>query len=196
MMTLAEVSPVATGLLPLADLKDHLRLPDGFPDDGSFDTRLEQSVRAAMATAEARTGKALYRRQFRWGFEDWNGCERVSMPVAPLISLDGVSVLHADGSVSAMNVSDFSTVVDIHRPSLLPKGAHFPTLSTGAMVEVLFTAGFATAWAEVPADLREAVLILAVDYFDAPNGTPMGLAPAVQALLQRYRGVSLGRIGG
>ena len=104
--------------------------------------------------------------------------------------------MHADGTATALDTSDFTTLTDIHRPVLLPKGAHFPTLARGAMVEVLFSAGFGATWPDVPADLREAVLILAVDYFDAPNGTPVGLTPSVQALLHRHRGLSLGRIGG
>ena len=196
MMTLAEMSPVASTVLPLAHLKDHLRLPDGFPDDGSFDARLEQSLRAALATAEARTGKALFQRQFRWSFEGWGGADRMPIPAAPITSLDAVAIVDADGTTTPLGTSDFTTMTDIHKPALLPRGAHFPALATGSMVEVLFTAGFATAWDGVPPDLREAVLILAVDYFDAPQGAAIGLPPAVKVLLQRYRGLSLGRIGG
>ena len=196
MMTLAETNPVATGLLPLGDLKDHLRLPDGFPDDGSFDARIEQSLRAALSTAEARTGKALFQRQFRWSFEDWRGQDRMPVPTAPLVSLDGVSLLQPDGSITALDTASFTTIKDIHRPALLPKAAHFPTLARGTSVEILLTAGFGATWSLIPPDLREAVLILAVDYFDTPAGAPLGAAPAVVALLQRYRGLTLGRIGG
>ena len=163
---------------------------------GAFDARIEQSLRAALATAEARTGKALFQRQFRWSFEDWRGHDRMAMPTAPLVSLDGVSLIHGDGSVTGLDTADFATIKDIHRPALLPKAAHFPTLATGTVVEILLTAGFGATWSDVPPDLREAVLILAVDYFDTPSGATLGVAPAVLALLQRYRGLSLGRIGG
>ncbi|MEO1155335.1 MAG: hypothetical protein AAFX59_15965, partial [Pseudomonadota bacterium] len=107
MMTLAEMSPVASGLLPLDDLKDHLRLPAGFPDDGSFDARLEQSFRAAMAAAEARIGKALLLRSFVWRFESWAGLERMHVPTAPLVSLDSVSILAPDGSTTVLDTDAF-----------------------------------------------------------------------------------------
>lgn len=195
-MTLAELSPVDSSLLPFAELKDQLRLPAGFPDDGSFDDRLAQSLRTGLAVAEARTGKALFIRQFRWTFESWGDGDRLLMPMAPLVSLDAITLMHADGTSSALNVDDFTTITDIHKPALLPRGSRFPTLAQGSVVDATFTAGFGASWASVPADLREAVLIMAADCFDGANGAGTEPSSAVMTLLQRYRGLSLGRIGG
>lgn len=193
-MTLAEIEPVAAELLPLGILRDHLRLPDGFPDDGSFDERLEQSLRAGLETVERRTGKALFARQFRWQVPDWSGKERVTIPVGPVIGLFAAQVIAADGVSTALDLDALTTVADVHGPALLPNGTQFPAIPRGHSVEIVFSAGYATGWAGLPADLREAVLILAADFFeDRASAVPPG---PVEALLQRYRGLSLGRIGG
>lgn len=195
MMTLAEISPVASSLLPLPQLKDQLRLPTGIADDGSLDDRLEQSLRAGLAVAEARTGKALFVRQFRWTIESWGKTDRLEMPAAPLVSLDEITLRSAQGNITVLDVADYAVIRDLHNPALLAMAGAFPTLSKGTMVELLFTAGLSATWDTMPADLREAVLIMAVDCFDG-NTASTAPAPAVQALLQRYRGLSLGRIGG
>ncbi|MEM9318316.1 MAG: hypothetical protein AAGA70_04850 [Pseudomonadota bacterium] len=194
MMNLAELQPVATAALPLAELKDHLRLPDGFPDDGSFDDRLEQSLRAGLALAEARTGKALLMRQFQWQVEAWGG-DRIALPVAPLVTLNSVAIRDFDGSANTIELTQFGVISDLHRPALVPRSGAFPTLAGGAVAELIFTAGFGADWTGVPPDLREAVLIMAVDFFDAPLGQAPGMTPSVNALLQRYRALSIGKIG-
>lgn len=193
MMTLAELSPVASAALPLSDLRDHLRLPQGFPDDGSFDGRLEQSLRAGLAAAEARIGKALFTRSFQWGFDGWSGRDCMAMPIAPFVSLGAVALRRADGALDMLDVDNFTVIKDRHRPAICPQAGLFPTLSLGTTVEVTFDAGFGASWVDIPADLREAVLIMAVDYYDAPEGA--GVAPAAQMLLDRHKGLSLGRIG-
>lgn len=196
MMHLAEIQPVATAALPLATLKDHLRLPDGFPDGASTDAKLEQSLRASLGSVEARTGKALFVRQFRWRISDWGRSDRVTVPVAPVVSLDAAMILAPGAADEVLDVADFIVMTDIHKPAMLPRATQFPVLARGAEAEFTLSAGFAASWDGIPADLREATLILAADYFDASTDAATKPSPAVEAVLQRYRGLSLGRIGG
>ncbi|MBF9036029.1 hypothetical protein HKCCE2091_17420 [Rhodobacterales bacterium HKCCE2091] len=198
MMNLVEIAPVDAGLLPLAALKEQLRLPAGFSDDGSADGKLTASLRAAIAAVEARTGKALLRRQFLFRVSDWAETDRQPLPVGPVASLDQFTVVKRDGTVEGMDLAAFRIVPDSHRPALAPVGSSLPTLPTGGRAELRITAGFAAAWTGVPPDLAEAVLILAADYFDMPQTdgarTP-GMPAAVQVLLEPHRSLGLRRIG-
>ena len=72
-MMLSELTTVPAGALPVQALKDHLRLGSGFADDGMQDALIEGYLRAAMAAIEARIGKVLIARRFRWVLEDWRG---------------------------------------------------------------------------------------------------------------------------
>ena len=60
MMLIEETAPAAEAL-PIAALREHLRLGTGFEiaDDTAEDMALAGFLRAAIATIEARTGKVL-----------------------------------------------------------------------------------------------------------------------------------------
>ena len=64
-----------------------------------------------------------------------------------------------------------------------------PASPTGGAAGVLFEAGFGAAWSDVPADLAQAVLLLAAEFYEAriEDGARSGLPLAVQALIERWR---------
>ena len=81
-MMLVEETTVPPSALPVTQFKDHLRLGSGFSDDGLQDGLLESFLRAAMAAIEARTGKILIEREFRWTLNAWRNGARQALPVA------------------------------------------------------------------------------------------------------------------
>jgi len=61
------------------------------------------------------------------------------------------------------------------------------------VVEIAFTAGFGPDWQDSPADLRQAVLLLAAQFYEGRDtGTAAGLDHGVAALLARWRDLRLG----
>ena len=65
-------------------------------------------------------------------------------------------------------------------------------MPTDGRVEIVFDAGFGAVWAQVPADLQQAVLLLAAQYYERRNdftGAVGGLPQPVQALIERWRTV-------
>ena len=83
-MILVELTTVPATALPVAEFAAHLHLGTGFADDGSQDQVLESYLRAAIAAIEARTGKALIRRQFSWQLTVWRDAREQGLPVAPV----------------------------------------------------------------------------------------------------------------
>ncbi|MGB1209276.1 MAG: head-tail connector protein, partial [Paracoccaceae bacterium] len=68
-------------------------------------------------------------------------------------------------------------------------------IPTGGMAQIHFTAGFGPTFGDVPADLRQAVLLLAAHYYEYRDETALseGCMPfGVTALLARYRKMRLG----
>ena len=77
---------------------------------------------------------------------------------------------------------------------LRPAGALLPVVPTGSSLRLRFTAGYAEAWEELPADLGQAVLLLAAHYYEYRNETALsdGCMPfGVTSLVQRYRPLRL-----
>ena len=70
-MLLTELNQTASADLPVAGLKDHLRLGTAFGVDGLQDGLIEAHLRAAIAVIEARIGKALLTRNFKLTLPDW-----------------------------------------------------------------------------------------------------------------------------
>jgi uncharacterized phiE125 gp8 family phage protein len=69
-----------------------------------------------------------------------------------------------------------------------------PVIPLGGRVEISFTAGFGVAWADVPADLRQAVMLLAAQFYETRHDVGDGVAGlpvAVQALIERWRTVRI-----
>ncbi|WP_145103293.1 head-tail connector protein [Cereibacter sediminicola] len=193
-MMLIEQTAVPDGALPVARLKEHLRLGSGFGEEGLQDGLLASFLRAAMTTIEGRTGKVLLARRYLLVLDDWRTDEAQALPVAPVSEV--ISVVRVDGQDRAMPVSPslWRLVRDQHRPKLMPRVGLLPSVPEGGRVEILFDAGFGESWAEVPPDLAQAVMLLAADYYEnryEPGLSAAGLPRQVATLIERWRTVRL-----
>src|SRR5690606_19825281 len=83
-MDLYETSVVDDGDLPVAAFRAHLRLGTGFADEATGDPLLVHYLRAAIATIEGRTGKALLARGFKLILPRWRWVDAQALPVAPV----------------------------------------------------------------------------------------------------------------
>tara|TARA_R110002096_G_scaffold155130_22_gene319463 strand:- start:3175 stop:3768 length:594 start_codon:yes stop_codon:yes gene_type:complete len=189
-MMLVEQTTVPAAVLPVAALKNHLRLGTGFADDGMQDTLVESYLRAALAAIEGRTGKALISRDFRWSLEDWRDGGEQALPVAPVSRVVTVSLLNAQQIAEVVPANLYRLLQDTHRPKIQASGYLLPQVPMGGGIEIVFTAGFGPAWAEVPADLAQAVMLLAAEYYERRHESDdRGLPFGVVTLIERWRTV-------
>jgi uncharacterized phiE125 gp8 family phage protein len=83
---------------------------------------------------------------------------------------------------------------DAHRPVLRPVGTLLPMVPTGGVAEIVFRAGYGGGWGDLPADLGQAVLMLAAHFYEHRAETALreGCMPfGVASLIERYRKVRL-----
>ena len=191
---LNEETAVPQGALPLDEFKAHLRLGTGFAEGDIQDAVLETYLRAAIAAIEARTGKILIMRSFRWQLADWRDQQGQPLPVAPVETVTGVMVLDRDGLERAADPGLYSLRKDAMRPVLQPRGGALPAVPSGGHLLVRFEAGMGADWGALPADLGHAVLLLASHYYEFRHEMNLGDAVmpyGVSALIERYRTVRL-----
>ena len=192
-MMLVEETTVPQSVLPVAQFKDHMRLGSGFSDDGLQDGVLESYLRAAIAAIEARTGKILIARDFSWTLTGWRDARRQPLPVAPVSAISEVALIAMNGDETAVT-DGWYLEPDMQRPSLKASGASLPTVPTNGRVRIGLLAGFGPEWSDLPADLGQAVLMLAAHFyeyrFDVARGTP-AMPFGVNALIEHYRTVRL-----
>jgi uncharacterized phiE125 gp8 family phage protein len=192
-MMLTEVTPVPSLALPVEEMKDHLRLGSGFADDGLQDGLIETYLRAAMAAIEGRIGKMLFQRRFLWVLECWRDDEQ-ALPVAPVTGIVSVTLVDAAGGTVVVRAASYRLIPDLHRPRLAGKGTSLPVIPSEGSVKVLFDAGFGAAWTDIPVDLRQAVLLLAGEFYEHrhDDGTQVaGLPFGVVTLIERWRTVRI-----
>lgn len=191
-MMLSEETEVAAAALPVADFKDHLRLGTGFADDGQQDALAESYLRAALAAIEGRIGKALLQRSFSLVLEDWRDPGEQPLPLAPVQAVGSVALVDAAGVQTVVDPGLYRLVKDLQRPRIAAVGVLLPQVPNDGRVEIGFDAGFGPAWGDVPADLRQAVFLLAAQYYESRHeGVPgAGAMPfGVMALIERWRTV-------
>lgn len=190
-MMLTEISPASAASLPVQAMKDHLRLGSGFGQDGLQDGLIEAHLRAAMAAIEGRIGKVILSRSFKLVLEDWRDSGEQPLPVAPVTALTSVTLIDAAAVATLVSAARYRLVADQHRPKLAAAGLLLPSVPSDGRIEIVFVAGFGAAWSAVPADLAQAVLLLAAEYYENRFGQsgPVGLPAPVQALIERWRTV-------
>lgn len=187
-MLLSELSQSPTTALPIAVLKDHMRLGTAFGTDTLQDGLLEAHLRASMASIEARIGKVLLTRSYRLTLPDWRSLSEQALPLAPVAEVISVSVF--DLANVETPITRFKLIQDTHRPKLVATGLLFAAVPTDGRLEIIFNAGFGPEWGNVPPDLAQAVLLLAAQYYEARHdGQVTGLPLAVQSLIEPWRNV-------
>ncbi len=193
-MMLVEETTVPQAALPVAQFKDHLRLGSGFADDGLQDTVLEGYLRASLAAIEARTGKILIEREFSWTLTAWRSEQRQPLPVAPVNAITALMLIDMGGDETFADGDAWMLEPDNQRPSLNATTASLPSVPVNGSVRIGMLAGFGPEWGDLPADLAQAVMMLAAHFYEYRHDTTQGTPPmpfGVSSLIERYRTVRL-----
>jgi uncharacterized phiE125 gp8 family phage protein len=192
-MHLTELTPIPAASLPVAAFRDHLRQSSGFADAVSDDALLVQYLRAAIAQVEGRTGRALLARDFALRLTRWRDGYAQALTIAPVSAVTSVTLLDAGGGETLVAPQIYILQADSARPRLVAAGTALPMIPTGGSVVIVLTAGFGPVWEDIPADLRQAVLLLAAQYYEGRDtGGSADMDFGVRALLERWRDIRLG----
>jgi uncharacterized phiE125 gp8 family phage protein len=195
---LIEETNVPDAALPIAAFKAHMRMGSGFDEDTLQDVVLASFLRAAMAAVEARTGKVLMEREFTMVSSAQHNGDIIPFTVAPVTLIADVNLVSRGGIEQTVDTDVYWLERDGHLPRLRAVGASLPQPETGGELRVRFMAGFGVEWDDVPADMQQAVLMLASHYYEYRHDTALsdGCMPfGVASLIERFRRLRLGRSG-
>ncbi len=193
-MMLIEQTQVSDTALPVAEFRDHLQLGTGFADDGLQDAVLLAQLRAALVAIEADTGKAILTRTYQYVVTAWWDPSRQSLPVAPVSAVQSLTITNLGADDTVVDPNAYRLKRDTHAPMVIANGWSLPTIPVGGTAEIVFEAGYGAAWGDAPADLRQAVLMLAAHFYEnrAVAGARTHVMPAgPAAICARHKPIRL-----
>lgn len=189
-MIVTERTSIPDAALPLDAFKAHLRLGRGFGTEHLQDALLLGFLRASLAAIETRTAKVLIARAYSFTLTRWRDPTGEPLPLLPVTSVEAVFLVNADGTEVALPEASYHLEPDAQSALLRPNGACLPTLPTHGHVRIDFTAGLAETFDGLPADLAQAVMLLAAHYYEHRDDTGLhrGCMPfGVTSLIERHR---------
>ena len=193
-MMLVEETTVPLSALPVATFQDHMRMGSGFSDDGMQNGLLEGFLRAAVAAIEARTGKITIERTFSLSLTAWRNTAAQPLPLAPVSAIIDVALLDRAGAETIVASDSYRLLKDAHRPKLEAMGAALPRIPQGGSVRIHLSAGYGPDWSDLPADLAQAILMLAAHYYEFRHdnfGSGRAMPYGVSSLIERFRNIRL-----
>jgi len=154
-MPLALITPPAVEPISLAEAKLHARV-----DDSDRDTLITVFIKSAREAAEHELGRALITQTWRLTLDEFP-CAEIELPkpkVLSIVSVGYVDTAGADQTVSAANY----TLDSAQLPGWVLPAQDFSWPSTDDIanaVRVDFTAGYGPAATDVPASVRQWMLL-------------------------------------
>ena len=182
------VEPVA-----LADAKAHLRI-DGTDEDALLGSLIVTS----RLHVEALTSLALIMQSWSYFIDTWPRSPSVKLPLRPVQSIAAVRIYDRNAVVTTLDPETY-LLDGTTTPARLVRqdGVAWPHPRRVAnSIEIAFTAGFGNAATDVPAPIRQAIMLLIAHWYEHRSPFEVGVQaqpppPTVTDLLAPYRRVRL-----
>lgn len=176
----------------LDEVKSHLRI-----DGASEDALLASLVLTSRLHIETALGLALMTQGWSFVLDAWPAGGVVSFPIAPVLAIDEIRVRDGNGGADTI-AADRYEFAGAGRPQrVVCRDGRWPSPGTRvAGIEIDFTAGYGANPDDVPAPVRQALLLLVAHWYEHRDpfeiGAPQTHVPsAVSRLLAPYRAVRL-----
>jgi uncharacterized phiE125 gp8 family phage protein len=187
-MTATLITGPALEPVSLVDVKAHLRI-----DHDDDDSLLTAAIVSARVHVEAATRRVLIEQEWRIHLDRWPRKRILSVPVAPLISVDAVRIFDEAGVATLVDEDEFE-VDAASAPGRLVLGATTPSPVGRAVngIEIDVTAGYGATTLDVPSPLRHATMMLVAHWYEHRGAVGHDLAVlsaplGFEALIAPYR---------
>lgn len=170
-MALELVTPPATPVVDLADLKRHVVAED-FTDDDAYLTSLELAAVSFLDGHTGLLGRCLNNQTWRLSYDCFPS-GALKIPLGPVTAVDSVQYTDTDGVVQTWDSANY--VVDTEGPEgwVVPVDEWPDTQDTVNAVQVTFQAG-----GDIPEAVKQAIRMLVADWYEFRH-TPMKNATSI-----------------
>jgi uncharacterized phiE125 gp8 family phage protein len=191
-MALVLTAAPAAEPISLAEAKAHLRI-----DEDDEDTLIASLIAAARMFVERTLGLALVTQGWSYFLDFWPRSTCVTLPISPVQAVGAVTLHDTDGGATMVNAEGYAVDALSSPARLVFKSAPPPVVPRELNAfEIGFTAGYGDAASDVPAPIRQALILLVAHWFERREPVVLGLGAqevptTVAGLLLPYRRVRL-----
>jgi uncharacterized phiE125 gp8 family phage protein len=173
----------ATEIFTLQEVKDYLKV-----DDSTEDTLIATLLQSARQAAERYLNQALITQTITEKL-DYLRLSTIYLSVSPVISVTSFQYADSQNTVQTYNASNY-IVDNFEKPARLSLayGKTWPTLYGNINdVTITYTAGYGSEPSSVPAQIKQAILLMLTDAYDNRQDYVKKLPTASEYLLDQYR---------
>ena len=173
--------------ISVADAKTHLRV-----DTIAEDILIASLILTSRLHIEAALGLSLITQSWQLTFDAFPDGNAVALPLHPISAITAVRTTASDGTITTLSAA--STLFDPGPPARIVRtGPSWPHITAAANgITIGFTAGFGSNATDVPAPIRQAMLLLVAHWYEHRDPIEIGepdtaIPKAVSELLKPYR---------
>ena len=186
-MALVLTSAPAQEPVTVSEAKAHLRV-----DGEAEDALIASLILTSRLHIESALGLALITQSWRVTYDRWPEAPQIELPLHPLQSVDEVRVIDPAGDATVVSASQYLVDIASQPPRLIRRTAIAVPGQPARGIEIDFTAGFGDDPDDVPAPIRQALLLLVAHWYEHRDPIEVGAADtavpaAVSQLLLPYR---------
>jgi uncharacterized phiE125 gp8 family phage protein len=191
-MALVLTAAPAAEPISLAEAKAHLRI-----DVDDEDALISSLIVAARMFVERTLGLALISQGWSYFLDFWPRSTCVTLSISPVQAVGTVTLHDTDGGATVVDAEDYAVDALSSPARVVFKSAPPPVVTRELNAfEIAFTAGYGDEASDVPAPIRQALMLLVAHWFERREPVVLGAGaqevPAtVAGLLLPYRRVRL-----
>ena len=189
-MTLVMTSGPLAEPVSVAEAKAHMRI-----DASAEDALIASLIITSRLHIEAALGLALLSQAWSYFVDAWPRSREIVLPLKPVQAVDAIRIWAQDGTSQTLAANTYTLDGDGTPPRLVLNSSSAPPApGRGANgIEIAFDAGYGDAAADVPAPIRQALLLLVAHWYENREPHRIGASDVeipnmVSALLASYRG--------
>jgi uncharacterized phiE125 gp8 family phage protein len=137
----------------------------------------------------------VFRRRFLQSVTQWSMSERHVLPIAPVASVEVLRVTDRAGVATVMDPASYALVTTCIARAWCPRRSSCRRSAPAGSPRSSFSPGIPRPWDGLPADIRQAVLMLAGTFFGQNESAAEGFPAGVLALIEPYRTLRLSGAG-
>jgi uncharacterized phiE125 gp8 family phage protein len=170
----------------IAELKRNLRIPTT-DTDTDRDALLTDLLLSATQRAQSVTGRQFARATYTLYLDSYPASGGVDIDLGPVAAISSVKY-YAQGASTLTTIT--STLYQLDNSELTARllflDSFEPEDEKLNPIEIEYTAGWSTA-AEIPADVKDAIILIATDRFINPGNESTKTITAAEKLLGNYK---------